>query len=93
MTGSQCPSPSFTSLPVHIQLIVDYLSDGLSVCCRSWQSTVDLIMEGRQFVHHPVHHRVSAWRTKGENVTVFKGLEAHMANILDALKQKSFMSW
>lgn len=43
--------------PVNVQLVVDNLGDGLSVCGRARQSAVDLVMERRQFVHHSVHHR------------------------------------
>lgn len=50
------------SSPVDIELVVDDLGDGLSVGCRAGQSTVDLVMEGRQLVHHPVHHRRPAGR-------------------------------
>lgn len=46
-----CVSP-----PVNVQLIVDNLSDGLSVCCRARQSAVDLVMKRGQLVHHSVYH-------------------------------------
>lgn len=67
ITTSVHLSPFPVYLPVHIQLVVDNLSDGLSVCCRSWQSTVDFIMKRRQFVHHPIHHWCSGW-SKEEDI-------------------------
>ena len=55
-------SSSFMSLPVNVELVVHYLSNGLSICCRAWQSAVDLVMERRQLIHHPVDHWFPAWR-------------------------------
>jgi len=43
-------------LPVHIQLVVDYLSNGLSIRCWSRQSAINLVMEGGELVHHTIHH-------------------------------------
>lgn len=61
-------------LPVNIEVVVDHLSDGLSICCRAGQSTVDLVMEGGQLVHHPVHHWCPGQRHgDGQSVRVTRG--------------------
>lgn len=56
--------------PVNVQLIVDNLSDGLSICCRAGQSTVDPFMKRRQFVHHSVHHRLAVQGDKQRELLI-----------------------
>lgn len=56
-------------VPVHIQLVADHLCNSLSISSRTRQSAVDFVMEGGEFVHHPIHHRLPNANIDGASKT------------------------